>query len=251
MIKLVLLFSILFSVHFSNAQDFVVKGTVYDSTGTRPVPYVSVITNSGNGTITDVYGNYKIQMQTNDSLWFSYLDKPTHKYAYTDIRTPHSFNISIKMYIHNLPEVKIAPRNYRKDSIENREVYAKIFDFSKPGISVVSTDGGVGLGLTELINIFRFNRTKRMLSFQRRLVRQEEDKYIEHRFYKGLVRRLTGIDEDSTLHDFMTRYKPSYLFITQASEYDLFQYIVKSYTRYKKGLQPSEMWRNGLGIGNY
>ena len=59
-------------------------------------------------------------------------------------------------YIHNLPEVKIAPRNYRKDSIENREVYAKIFDFSKPGISVVSTDGGVGLGLTELINIFRF-----------------------------------------------------------------------------------------------
>ena len=251
MIKLVLFFSFLFTVHICNAQIFEVKGTVYDSTGTKPVPYVSVITNSGNGSITDMYGNYKIQMKAHDSLWFSYLNKPTHKYAYTDIKAPYSFNISIKMYIYNLPEVKIAPKNYRKDSIENREIYAKIFDFSKPGISVVPTASGIGFDLTELINIFRFNRTKNLLSFQKRLVKQEEDKYIEHRFYKGLVRRLTGIDEDSTLHDFMARYSPSYLFITQASEYDLFQYIVKSYARYKRGLHPSEMWRNGLGIGNY
>ncbi|TXH21763.1 MAG: hypothetical protein E6Q95_03235 [Chitinophagaceae bacterium] len=236
--------------HKSFSQTYEVKGTVYDSTGTKPVPYVSVITTNGNGAITDLYGNYSIQLRGTDSIWFSYLNKPTHKYAYKDIKAPYSFNISIKMFIENLPEVKISPRNYRQDSIENREVYAKIFDFQKPNIHISATQGGVGIDLTELINIFRFNRTKRMVSFQNRLIKQEQDKYIEHRFYKGLVRRLTGIDDDSLLLDFMELYKPSYLFITQASDYDLFNYIVKSYARFKKHLLPSEMWRNGLGLSN-
>lgn len=104
MYKPFIFFFLILITQDSFSQTYEVKGTVYDSTGTRPVPYVSVISTNGNGVITDLYGNYSIQLRGTDSIWFSYLNKPTHKYAYKGIKAPYSFNISIKMFIENLPK---------------------------------------------------------------------------------------------------------------------------------------------------
>ena len=222
-----------------------IRGTVYDSTRTYPVAFVSVLSTSGRGTATNTDGQYEIEVSEKDSIWFSYLNKPTIKFPVLKIATPLSFDISIKVNVTVLREVKIRPRNYRQDSIQNREDYAKIFNYRKPGLSVVTPQYGAAAGfdINEIINVFRFRKNRSMLSFQNRLIAQEEDKFVDHRFNKGLVRRLTHITSDNELDSFMQAFRPPYMFALMTNDYDFQKYIKDSFERFKNGLQPQQMWR--------
>jgi hypothetical protein len=71
-----------------------------------------------------------------------------------------------------------------------------------------------------------------MEKFRERLEEQERQKFIDHRFNKALVRRLTSLD-GSNLDVFMLRYRPSYAFTLTASEYDFQLYIKKCFELYK------------------
>ncbi len=220
-----------------------IRGTVYDSTRTYPVELVMVLSTSGKGTITNSHGQYEIEVGEKDSIWFSYLNKPTIKFPVLKIVTPFSFDISLQVNVPVLKEIKIRQRNYKQDSILNREEYAKVFNFRKPGLIVVTPQYGqaAGFDLDEIINVFRFRRNKSMLSFQRRLLAQEQDKFIDHRFNKGLVRRLTSFP-DNLLDSFMIIYRPSYHFTIITGDYDFQKYIKDSAERFKKGLPPESMW---------
>lgn len=55
--------------------------------------------------------------------------------------------------------------------------------------------------------MFRFKRNRSIESFQRRLLIEEEDKYISYRFNKALVRRLTQLD-GAVLDSFMLAFRP-------------------------------------------
>lgn len=221
-----------------------------DSTGQYPIQAVSVISSRGSGTTTNANGLYSITLNETDSVWFSYLNKPTRKFAVKDIKTPYAFNISIQTYIPVLPEAKIRSRDYRRDSLQNREDYAKIFGFQKPGISVVSGNGNVGIGLEDLINSFKFGKNKRTMAFQNRLIAQEQDGYVKHRFSKLLVRRLTEETNDTILNRFMLMYQPSYLFTARADDYTFYKYVKDSWARFQQGLRPTPIWREG-GNGTF
>ncbi len=222
-----------------------IRGTVYDSTRTYPVAFVSVLSTSGRGTATNADGQYEIDVTEKDSIWFSYLNKPTIKFPVLKIATPLNFDISIKVNVTVLKEVKIRPRNYRQDSVQNREDYAKVFNYRKPGLSVVTPQYGAAAGfdINEIINVFRFRRNRSMLSFQNRLITQEEEKFVDHRFNKGLVRRLTHITSDNELDSFMQAFRPPYLFALMTNDYDFQKYIKESFERFKKGLGPESMWK--------
>ncbi|MGN6293976.1 MAG: hypothetical protein ACTHMV_14615 [Chitinophagaceae bacterium] len=225
------------------AAQYKIKGTVYDSTRTYAIPSVSVLTSSGRGTVTNNMGDYEIEVAESDSIWFSYLNKPTVKFPVLKITSPHSFDISLQINVPVLKEVRIRQRNYRQDSIQNREDYAKIFNYEKPGIKVNSpgqftgTPVAAGFDLDALIDIFNFKKKRSMASFQRRLIQQEQDKYVDHRFSKALVRRLTGLDS-TELDKFMVIYRPPYEFTALLGDYDFQKYIKDSFERYKKGLPP-------------
>ncbi len=227
-----------------NAQ-IQVQGTVYDSIGVTPVPLVSVLTSSGRGAVTDAQGQYSVYLGEKDSIWFSYLNKPTRKFAIKDIPVSYAFDISLKISIPLLPEARVRSRDYKSDSIRNRLDYARVFDFQKPGLSIVSGNGGVGVDLTELINAFRFRRTRNMMAFQRRLLNEERDAFITHRFSKSLIRRITPLDNDSIINNFILLYQPSYLFTATANDYDFHKYIKESYDRFILGLKPPPLWREG------
>src|SRR5687767_10070452 len=172
-----------------------IRGTVYDSTRSYPVGFVSVLSTSGKGTSTNANGEYEIDVAEKDSIWFSYLNKPTVKFPVLKIANPFGFDISLQVNVPELKEVKIRPRNYREDSAQNRKDYAKVFDYRKGYRfnTVTPTYGAAaGFDLNEIINAFRFRKNRQMLSFQKRLLQQEQDKFVEHRFNKALVRRLTG-----------------------------------------------------------
>ena len=73
-----------------------------------------------------------------------------------------------------------------------------------------------------------------MLAFQRRLIQEEEDKYIDHRFTKPLVRKITGLTGTGpVMDDFMKKYRPSYEFAVVATDYEFAEYIQLAWVQYK------------------
>lgn len=216
---------------------------MYDSTRSYPVELVTVLSTSGRGTITNARGEYEIEVSEKDSIWFSYLNKPTVKFPVLKILTPLNFDISIQVNVPVLKEVKIRQRDYKQDSLQNREEYAKIFNYRKPGLRPITPQYGAGAGfdVNEIINAFRFRRNRSIQSFQKRLVVQEQEKFVDHRFNKGLVRRLTLLT-DSALDSFMQLYRPSYEFTMLTSDYDFQKWIKDAAGRFKKGLPPEPVW---------
>lgn len=212
-----------------------ITGRVYDISQYRPLEAVSVMTTSGFGTASDSLGRYSIIARETDSIWFSYLNKPTPKYPVKQIVNPNNFEISLHVNATELKEVRVMPRNYRLDSIQNRQDYAKAFNFQKPGIgsSLNIANGGVGLDIDELIHMFQFRRNKRMLAFQNRLLQEEEDRYIDHRFSRALVIKLTGLHGEA-LNNFMKIYRPPVEFVESSTDYEFQDYIKKCFSHYQR-----------------
>jgi len=226
-----------------------ISGTVYDSTKTIPV--VNVLVKSSNGTqaITDSSGHYEIVTSDKDSLTFIYNNKPTAKFAVKQIPNIGNFDISLHIRVvekfKTMKEVKVYTKNFRQDSIENRQYYNKIFGFEKPGISssINPGSGSVGLDLDEFINIFRFKRNKQLRRMQDRLLEQEQENYIKYRFNKTAVKRITRL-EGTELDNFMSLYKPSFEFTQMATTVEFYQYILNASYQYKKEILIKENKRN-------
>ena len=211
-----------------------INGTVYDASRSIPLESVSVVTTSGRGTMTDSMGRYSIQVIETDSIYFSYLNKPTGKFPVKAIPNIYQFDISLHVPVADLPVVKVKLPNYRRDSLQNRRDYAKIFNYEKPGISVASGQGGAGVGLdlNEFINMFKFRQNRRMMAFKKRLILEEQDKFIDHRFSRAIVKKITGFSTDS-LNSFMSLYRPSYEFTQVSNDYEFLEYIKLASIEYR------------------
>jgi hypothetical protein len=211
-----------------------VKGTVYDSSRIYRIEAVTVMSTGGRMTMTDSMGRYQIPVSEKDSIWFSYLGKPTPKFPVLKIADVNQFDIALQLKSDVMKEVRIKSRSYREDSIQNRRDYAKVFGFHRPTIGSMTSIGptGAGIDLDELIRVFQFRKNRSMEKFKERLEEQERQKFIDHRFNKVLVRRLTSLD-GTDLDVFMLRYRPSYAFTLTASEYDFQMYIKKCFELFK------------------
>lgn len=231
--------TVLFSIFLKTgyAQLTTVSGTVYDVTKKTPVESVSVISTSGRGTMTDSLGRYSLTVDETDSIYFSYLNKPTQKYPVTKIQNLSAFDISIFRKIQELPMVFIKQKNYRLDSLQNRLDYSKVFNYNKPGLGTSINPGmAVGLDLDEFINMFKFKKNKRMVAFQNRLLNEEKEKYIDHRFNKGLVKKLTGLNAPE-IDSFMTEFRPTLEMAQQFNDLEFGQFIIEAFKYYKQGVK--------------
>jgi hypothetical protein len=211
-----------------------VKGKVYDSTRSYPMQYVTVHSTSGKLSISDGKGIYEISVGEKDSIWFSYLGKPTPKYPVLTMTTPLQFDIALNLGSNVLKEVIVKTRDYRQDSIQNRLDYAKAFDWYKPKIRPGSSDYGTAAGfdLDQLIRMFQFRKNRSAAAFQNRLLEQEREKFVDHRYNKALVLRLTGLS-GATRDSFMMRCRPIYEFCIMATDYEFQSYIKDCYQDYK------------------
>jgi hypothetical protein len=132
-----------------------------------------------------------------------------------------------------MKEVVIYARSYRQDSIENRDIYGDVYSFRKPTIRTgISPGGAVGADVNEIINMFRFRRNKQLKAFQARIEQQEQDSYVNHRFNRNLVRRITQL-KGAELDTFMVRYLPTYEFTSTADEVSFTRYILNSSYAFK------------------
>lgn len=223
-------FVLLFSSGRSAAQ-MMVQGTVFDAGMSNYVEGVRVVSTAGVFAITDSMGRYSIPVHDEDSLWFFYNNKPTVKFPVKDIVDPTAFNISIKAKVTTkykvLKEVVIYSKSYREDSLENRDTYAGIFNYQKPGLYTSSTGAGVAFDLDQIINVFRFNRNRRLKAFQEHLLEEEQEKYINARFGRTYIARVTGLKANQ-LDSFMVWYRPTYEFCRNSNELDFIQYLLRA-----------------------
>ena len=212
------------------SAQYKVRGTVFDSSRIYRIEAVTVMSTGGRMTMTDTLGRYQIEVSEKDSIWFSYLGKPTPKYPVLKIADVMQFDIALRLKTDIMQEVRIRSHSYKQDSIQNRRDYAKIFDYRKVSLSSITSIGptGAGIDLDELIRLFQFKKNKATLKFQQRLLEQEREKFVDHRFNKALVRRLTGLEGDELIR-FMEAYRPSYEFAATASEYDFQLYIKRAF----------------------
>lgn len=226
-------FTLLCHIAFAQVR---VSGRVYDVTQQKSLEAVSVMSTSGGGTVTDVNGKFSIIVNENDSIWFSYLGKPTPKFAVVSISNIQNFEVALHVNIADLKQVVVMPRNYRMDSIQNRKDYAKAFNFRRPNLeslTSISPSGGVGLDINEFIRMFQFRRNRRMENFQERLLREEIEKYIDHRFSRPLVIKITQL-RGAELDTFMRWYRPTLDFVESSTDYEFQSYIKKCYLSYRR-----------------
>lgn len=217
-------------------------GTVYDHFSKRPLDAVTVQTTAGNYTITDSLGKFTISVSQKDSVWFSFLSKNTLKYPVDTIKNLSNFEIALYVDAAWLPAVKVQTRNYKLDSIQNRQEYAKVFNFRKPTVQLNRAspnnyspgDVTVGMDLDAFINMFRFRRNRQLLTMQNRLLEQEQEKYVNHRYTKYFVSKITGL-KGNELDSFIELSKPSYELLQVMNDLELGYYIEQIYKIYRKG----------------
>ncbi|HEY4110065.1 carboxypeptidase-like regulatory domain-containing protein [Puia sp.] len=205
-----------------------IKGTVYDQTQRFVLPAVSVMSSSGIGTVTDSAGRYHIRVPSGDSISFSYLGRKTSMFPVSEIPVGVPFDMSLAVAIDSLPTVLVREPNYRVDSLENRKEYQKVFDYAPGYLKNMKSSNmrrpgfGVGLDLDMLLNP---KANRRMLALQKRLEDEEQDKYIDHRWNRAMVRRVTGL-EPPKLDSFMRQYRPTYSFVQSCdTDYEFYKYI--------------------------
>jgi hypothetical protein len=224
--------------HIAAAQ-VQIKGTVYDRTQQFAMRGVSVAGTSGVGTITDSLGHYNLRLSPADSIYFSYLGRSTAKFPVKSLAPDQPFDMSLQVGIDSMPPVYVWPRNYRQDSLENREEYRKIFEYGGPGYvdnMRSGKRGGMSVGL-DMDMFFEGAKNRRIEAFQQRLQEEERDKYVDHRFTPSLVKRITGL-QPPALDTFMRQYRPSYEFIQNCeNDYEYYKYI------YDWGKYFGELWK--------
>jgi hypothetical protein len=209
---------------------------------------VTVLTSSGKGTMTDSMGRYKIEVDINDSVYFSYQNKVTGKYPVAKMEDQTQFNMSLHIHVFSLPNVTVRGRNYRSDSLINRREYAKYFNFSKPNPlhSINVGPSGVGMDPNEIINMFRFKRNRQLAELSNRLIKEEQDKYVDYRFNKTLIKKLTLLDGEP-LRLFMQKYRPPYDYAVLTNELEMGYYIQQCY-RKENGNLPAGVILYQMGI---
>lgn len=205
-----------------------INGTVYDKSLQYAMRGVSVMSASGAGTMTDSLGHYHIRLPAGDSIYFSYLGRATMKFPVKDIPAGYPFDMSLEIAVDSLPTAFVQSSNYRLDSLENRKEYQKIFDYGSQYFGDASPGGrgGFGIGL-DMDMLFDGKKTRRMEAFRDRLQWEEKEKYVDHRFTKTIVKRITGL-ESPALDTFMRQYRPSYDFILSCeTDYEFYKYIME------------------------
>lgn len=213
-------------------------GKVYDSTRMVSIPFVKVTSKKGLITYTDSIGRYGLSIDKLDSISFTYKGKSTSFFPVSTIRYPAGFDIALQVTVQDryqtLKEVVVIAKSYRQDSAENRERYNKIFNFENGGVQLTSSGN---IDPNSLIGLFKFRKNKTMRSFRNRLIEEEQQKFINSRFTKGLVRQITALPEKD-IERFMLLWRPPYELVAFSEEYQFHQYILDASKYFRSGIMP-------------
>jgi CarboxypepD_reg-like domain len=213
-----------------NAQ-LIVKGKIYDAETDSVIVAVNVYNiNTKQSARSGIDGNYAIAAAEGEWLVFSIAgfkpDTVTVSYYMLQIQ----YDVSLYKQIVTLKNVTVTS-SYQADSLTRRNYYSNIYE-KQPGITGRNTpSGGFGVSLSPFSYFSHQAKQKRQL--KKKLIKQEEEDYIDRCFPVEWVARLTGLRGDS-LSRFMALYRPSYSFCRKNNREKMLLYVNDKFKEFKK-----------------
>jgi hypothetical protein len=216
------------------AQDKQFQGIVFDMDSKQRLTRVYIFnTRTGEGFYNTSKGEFKTTARSGDVLVAA-----LQGYGVDTISIRSESTLLFYLRRNSIQLQEVVVRDSIKTPAEQlkqaQEEYNTIY--SKGAVKDVFTTGGsnggggAGLSITALYNLLsKEGKNARML--QKIIERDYRDAMIEYRFTKSLVNSVTGLS-GVKLTDFKQQYKPGYYFILEANDYELIQYIKKSYQSY-------------------
>ena len=198
------------------------------------LPSVSVINRTQKRTnVSDQGGNYRIPASPGDTIVFTSAGYRPDTAFISDWMFHEKDGYLVAMVPNpvELPAVRVDDAdNYKKDSLKRKEEYAWVYPTHRRRLIGSETpEYGFGVILSPVDYFSARETQKRRL--RRRLEQEEIDYYIDFRFPRAYVARVTGLSDDS-LQTFMYRYRPSYKFCRRATNEDILLYINEKLKEY-------------------
>ena len=198
------------------------------------LPSVTVINRTQKRTnISDQGGNYRIPAKPGDTIVFTSAGyRPDTAFvAAWMFREKDGYLVAMTPNLVELPTVRVDDAdNYSKDSLKRKEEYAWVYPTHRRRLVGSETpDYGFGV-IVSPVDYFSARETQRR-RLRKRLKQEEIDYYIDFRFPRAYVARVTGLSDDS-LQTFLYRYRPSYKFCRRASNEDILFYINEKLKEY-------------------
>ena len=212
-----------------NAQS-IVKGNIYDAKTDSVIAAVNVYNvNTKRSARSDLNGSYSIVAAEGDQLVFSIAGyKPdTVTVAYYMLLAQH--DVTLRNEVITLKNVTVTS-SYQADSIARRNNYENMYKL--PNITGRNTPQyGFGISLSPFSHFSSEAKQKRQL--KKRLIKEEQEYYVDRSFPKQWVASVTGLRGDS-LNRFMMLYRPSYSFCRKSSREQMLIYVSDKLKEFKK-----------------
>jgi hypothetical protein len=199
-----------------------VSGRVYSAETDSVIVSASVFNKTNlKLSTTNAYGKYTIAAAEGDTLIFSAVGHASDTMAVEFHMLITQQDITLPQKIISLANVEVFS-SYGADSLARRNYYAHIYK-KQPGITGFNRpENGAGIVLSPVSFFSREAKQKRML--KKRLIKQEQDAYVDLAFPGPWVSKLTSLTGDS-LNLFMYRYRPSYEFCRRTDRSQMVVYI--------------------------
>lgn len=222
---------LLLSVVDGNAQQFL-TGKIYGRGSGDTLISVSIhnITTQRYD-LSDEDGSYRIQVSPGDHVAFSSVGYKTDTLTITASILTADYPIYLEIRPQTLKAVRVGEfSNYQLDSLDRHKEYSWVYDhYNTPRVDHDRKGDGVGVEM----NIFRNTSTsaKQRERLEKRLQKEEQEYYVDFRYNKDYVSRITHFKGDS-LKAFMKKYRPSYDYCRKAAAVDILVYINDCYKLY-------------------
>lgn len=211
------------------------RGRVIDRDFDQVLPAVSFYNRTRNiFKQSDRGGNFLIPATVGDTIFVS-----SSGYKQDTLFVKHRWlidtvNIYLSRKFVRMSEVKISGLDiYQEDSLSRAEEFEAVIH-EGPTSTIRGGNrpsDGVGVSISPFTYFSSGEKEKR--EFRKNFEKQEEAAYVDYRFSKATVSRLTGLKGDS-LSQFMLRYRPSYKFCRAANHEDMLRYVNGKYKEYMK-----------------
>lgn len=183
---------------------------------------------------SDLGGNFKILAKVGDILVFSNIGYMPDTLRVLSYIIDSGYNVMLRPETRSLPMVSVQGdlNKYQLDSLKRREDYKYIYERPVRKINGGTTpSNGVGIGISPVTYFSK--KEKEVRHLKKRLAQNEENYYIDYRFSRSYVAKLTLLQGDS-LQLFMKRYTPSYSYCRKTSSDGMLLYINESLKNFLK-----------------
>jgi CarboxypepD_reg-like domain len=228
-----LIATILFSLSICSQikAQLIVKGKIYDAETDSAIAAVNVYNlNTKQSVRSGIDGNYAIAAAERERLVFSISGFKPDTITVTYHMLLMQYDVTLRKQVVTLKNVTVTS-SYQADSQARRNYYSHIYE-KQPGLTGRNTpSNGFGISLSPFS--FFSHQAKQKRQLKKRLIRQEEEDYIDRCFPVEWVARLTGLRGDS-LSRFMALYRPSYSFCRKINREKMLLYINDKFKEFKK-----------------